>query len=416
MRIKRIYRLMFMVAIIGMLSPAISTVSAQEKNDKKFAKLLRKNASPLLLNVLNNPNEYQYQIIYTEINRDKNNKPRFKYHYFNVDRNRYFYPASTVKLPGALISLEKLNNLNVDGLNKYSAMITDSAYSGQTRVLKDPTSATGLPSVAHYVKKIFFVSDNDAYNRLYEFCGQKYLNDKLAEKGYTDVRLTKRLVHPLSEDENKHTNPIRFYNGDKLVYEQPAQFNETSFDFSKEAKGGRGYMKGKELINESMNFTRNNWFPLQDQQQILQSVMFPGSTKKGGFNLTADDYAFLYKTMSTLPFQSDFPKYDTKEFFDSYAKFFMYRAGEQKIPDHIKIYNKAGWSYGTLTDNSYIIDHKNNVEFMVAAVIYTNKDGILNDDKYDYEEIGYPFFKEVGEIIYKHELERKRKYKPVFTF
>ena len=42
----------------------------------------------------------------------------------------------------------------------------------------------------------------------------------------------------------------------------------------------------------------------------------------------------------------------------------------------------------------------------------SNRDGILNDDKYEYDETGYPFFKEVGEIIYLHELERKRTRKP----
>ncbi len=49
---------------------------------------------------------------------------------------------------------------------------------------------------------------------------------------------------------------------------------------------------------------------------------------------------------------------------------------------------------------------------MLAGTIYTNSDGVLNDDKYDYEEIGYPFFREVGEIIYRYELARPRKVTP----
>ncbi len=49
---------------------------------------------------------------------------------------------------------------------------------------------------------------------------------------------------------------------------------------------------------------------------------------------------------------------------------------------------------------------------MISGVIYVNKDGVLNDDKYEYEETGYPFFKEVGNIIYQYELKRQRKYKP----
>jgi hypothetical protein len=104
--------------------------------------------------------------------------------------------------------------------------------------------------------------------------------------------------------------------------------------------------------------------------------------------------------MSEYPSESHYPGYDTTEYFDSYCKFFLYKSTKQKPPPHIRIFNKPGWSYGFLTDAEYIVDFENNIEFMLSAVIYVNRDGILNDDKYEYRETGYPFFKEVGEIIY----------------
>jgi hypothetical protein len=36
----------------------------------------------------------------------------------------------------------------------------------------------------------------------------------------------------------------------------------------------------------------------------------------------------------------------------------------------------------------------------------------LNDDKYDYDSIGWPFMYDLGQIIYQYELRRKRLYKP----
>jgi hypothetical protein len=72
----------------------------------------------------------------------------------------------------------------------------------------------------------------------------------------------------------------------------------------------------------------------------------------------------------------------------------------------------VGWAYGCLTDVSYVADFKNNVEFMLTATIYVNADGILNDDKYEYETIGWPFMNKLGQAVYAHELERPRKYKP----
>jgi hypothetical protein len=116
--------------------------------------------------------------------------------------------------------------------------------------------------------------------------------------------------------------------------------------------------------------------------------------------------------MSEYPSESKYPHYDTTEYFDSYTKFFLFKSGRSHVPPYIRIFNKPGWSYGFLTDVAYIADFKNRIEFMVSAVIYVNSDGILNDDKYEYDETGYPFFKELGNIIYEYELTRKRKYRP----
>jgi hypothetical protein len=39
------------------------------------------------------------------------------------------------------------------------------------------------------------------------------------------------------------------------------------------------------------------------------------------------------------------------------------------------------------------------VGFLFAATIYTNRDGILNDDKYEYAEVADPFFEELGDLL-----------------
>jgi hypothetical protein len=65
----------------------------------------------------------------------------------------------------------------------------------------------------------------------------------------------------------------------------------------------------------------------------------------------------------------------------------------------------VGWAYGFLTDVSYVVDFKNKVEFMLSSTLYVNSDGILNDDKYDYESVGWPFLYELGQMVYKYELK-----------
>jgi hypothetical protein len=119
----------------------------------------------------------------------------------------------------------------------------------------------------------------------------------------------------------------------------------------------------------------------------------------------------LYRYLSQYPSETDYPKYDTGLYYDSYVKFF-FKQGSHSIPNYIRVFNKVGWAYGCLTDVSYVADFKNKVEFMLTATIYVNSDGVMNDNKYDYDNIGYPFLYKLGQCIYNYELKRERKYKP----
>ena len=146
---------------------------------------------------------------------------------------------------------------------------------------------------------------------------------------------------------------------------------------------------------------------------ILQSVMFPLSVPaKQRFNLTKDDYTFLYQYLSQYPGETNYPKYDAKQYYDSYVKFFFMDSLHHQMPTGVRVFNKVGWAYGFLTDAAYVADFKNNVEYMLTATVYVNSDGILNDDKYEFESIGNPFMYQLGQTIYQYERKRKRTYSP----
>jgi hypothetical protein len=278
---------------------------------------------------------------------------------------------------------------------------------------KDSTSKTGLPSLAQLIKKAFLVSDNDSYNRMYQFNGQQLINRNLKAKGYNSIRITRQFMG-LSIEENRHTNPIRFIKADgSLLYAQPPAYNTDSFYFEKIIKLGNAYYnKNGSLINEPIDFTKVNNIPLEDLQQILQSVLFPLSVPaEKRFSLNSEDYKFLYQYLSQYPSETNYPKYDTSKFYDSYVKFY-FRSGSHQMPENIRVFNKVGWAYGFLIDVSYVVDFKNKIEFMLTSTIYVNSDGILNDDKYEYETIGWPFLYQVGQTIYHYELKRPQKYIP----
>lgn len=365
-------------------------------------------------NFLKNPDSLGVQIIYTQINRGRNNLPALTNYYFNVNPNKYFYPASTVKMPVALLALEKLHELNIPGLDRKNTMITESAFSGQTNVYNDPTSEDGRPNIEHYIKKIFLVSDNDAYNRLYEFLGQEYINEQLHQKRYNDVQLLHRLQLPLTEEENRHTNPVNFFDtSGKLLYEKPALYNQQTYE-ARNTKLGKGYMSGDKLVNEPFDFSKKNRIALEDLHNILRSIIFPRTVPaEQRFNISDEDYQFVWKYMSQFLSETTFPDYtDTADYWDAYCKFILYGSEKNKLPKHIRIFNKVGDAYGFLLDITYVVDFEKQVEFFLSSVMYCNSDGIFNDDKYDYDDVGYPFMKHLGQVIYDYEVQRPKKHLP----
>ncbi|MGV3589587.1 MAG: serine hydrolase [Adhaeribacter sp.] len=411
-KLKAAFLFFTLIFLVFVFILAGNNVQAQKRN--LVEQILRQTSDSLLQEIVVHPDKYQVQILYTQINRDKNNFPKFTSYAYNLNAEKYFYPASTVKLPGALAALEKINNLNIPGLTKETPLTIDSAYQKQTRVRSDSTAANGKASVAHYIKKIFLVSDNDAYNRLYEFVGQETLNQTLHQKGYKEVRLLHRLSVGDDAAHGRYTNPVTFYHNNKIIYQQPLVFNPNIYPNKlKTTLVGKGFYQDGKLINSPIDFSERNNISIKTLHEILQAVIFPeAAPAKKRFNLTPDDYNFLYKYMAMRPRESSYPSYNPQEFNDSYGKFFMYGGTKEPMPPNIRIFNKAGWAYGYLIDNAYIVDLENNVEFLLTAVILANEDLIFNDDKYEYDTVGLPFMNKLGNLIYKHELIRKKKYEP----
>lgn len=161
----------------------VSEFATAQKPDTVLLEKLLRSRPELFSNILNHPQKNQVQVLYTQIDRDAANVPHFKSYSYNLDDLHYFFPASTVKLPTVIFALEKLNELKISGLSRSSTMITGAEFTKQTSVEKDTSAANGLPSLEHYIKKILLVSDNDAYNRLYEWIGRAEINERLRKNG-----------------------------------------------------------------------------------------------------------------------------------------------------------------------------------------------------------------------------------------
>jgi hypothetical protein len=366
--------------------------------------------------ILNNPDEYRLQLFYTQIDRDENNIPHFKEYSYRLNPAEYFYPASTVKMPLAILALDKINDLNIPGFSKSSTLYYDSVGARQEVIYNNPYAVNGKQTIEQAIREIFLVSDNNAANRLFEFVGQENIHTKLSEKGYKDAYIRNRLEIGRTQEESRQTQAIDAYDDTgKLIYHFNPQYNKQPLP-NYNVQLGKGYLNNNDsLINSPLDFSTKNRIYLNDLHHMLQSVLFYEQTPKAQqFNLTKEDRQFLMRWMHTLPTASTYPTYDTADYWPAYCKFMLMGAEKKPIPSNIKIFNKVGDAYGFLLDISYIVDTVNKVEFMLSGVMYCNKDGILNDSKYDYETVGFPFYKNIGRLFYDYELKRKKSYLPNF--
>ena len=355
---------------------------------------------------------YKVQIIYTSVNV----KDSFFHTYqFHVHEQAYFYPASTVKLPIAILALQKLNELKSQypKIDKECIFLSDSSRPSQRAALIDTTHSSGQPTIRRYIEKIFLVSDNDAYNRLYEFLGQEYINNELKERfPESNFAINHRVgVSGFNFEENRYTNPVRFICNGAITYQQTEKRSQIAYKHqSNNAILGRGFINSSDsLVLHPFDFTEKNFVPLPMLHDMLERILFPELfPEHQRFNLTEADYSFLKNAMFALPKSDPFYRQDTS-LYDSYVKFIMFGDSKENIPDDIRIYNKVGDAYGFLTDVAYIENKTKGIGFFLSANILCNQDEIFNDGIYEYDSIGLPFLSRLGQKIYSLEEKRAKK-------
>jgi hypothetical protein len=342
---------------------------------------------PRIRKVMDNPEPYEVQIRFTRIDR-MGDSIRFRDYDFQVDARQYFYPASTVKFPIAVMALEKLN--------QNQALSLDTRFYVEGDTLET--------TFRKEITKIFAVSDNDANNRLLEFLGQDAINEAFRSKHIGPARISHRLSVP--EADEVTTRPLIVYLNDSTMTSLQGTVNTPPKPLELEGVvKGNGYYEGDSLVYERFDFGLKNYYPVETQHGVLKRVIFPEVfPKEDQFQLSNSQRDFLLNAMKILPGEAG---YDPDEYYDSYGKFLLFGDSREPMPEGIKIFNKVGYAYGTLTDCAYVLDEKNGVEFMVTASILVNEDEIFNDNVYEYEEVGIPFLDALGDELYKIELQRK---------
>ena len=356
-------------------------------------------SDPYLKEIIKDKEDYEIQVMLTKVNHN-NTKIDFQNYQYQHDENQYFYPASTIKLPIVVLTLKKINELRSKGsdITLKSKIILNNVDNYSNFKLQD-----SITSFQNLIADIFLVSDNSASNILIDFIGYNYFNDEMQNAGFDRTYLNHKFnpdpyVNSTWQISDLDNNMISSINDNQKIIKADDKINGLD-------KGERRYFNG-EILDESLNFSEKNRFSITDMHNLIKYIFYPEIFDKANtFNLNVEDYDFIRYWMSRFTYEDIGEKFiGDEKFFETYNKFFIHGDEQSVSNEQIRVYNKIGQAYGTSIDNGLIKNYQNNVEFILTSTIYTNKNKVINDNLYEYDDIAEPFLAKLSRAIYK-ELE-----------
>ena len=353
-------------------------------------------SDPYLKEIIKDKEDYEIQVMLTKINHN-NTKIDFQNYQYQHDENQYFYPASTIKLPIVVLTLKKINDLRSKGsdITLKSKIVLNTKDNYSNFKLQD-----SITSFQNIIADIFLVSDNSASNILIDFIGYNYFNDEMQNAGFDKTYLNHKFnpdpyVNSTWQISDLDNNIISSINDNQKIIKADDMTNGLD-------KGERRYFNG-EILDESLNFSEKNRFSITDMHNLIKYIFYPEIfDKANAFNLNVEDYDFIRYWMSRFTYEDIGDKFIGDEnFFETYNKFFIHGDEQSVSNEQIRVYNKIGQAYGTSIDNGLIKNYQNNVEFILTSTIYTNKNKVINDNLYEYDDIAVPFLAKLSRAIYK---------------
>ncbi|MBL9002573.1 MAG: serine hydrolase [Phycisphaerae bacterium] len=350
------------------------------------------------------PETLRVQVLMAEVRAGTGTAPTLTRSGYRVDAE-YFYPASTIKLCAAVAAMQLLEDMRRAGaeVGLDTPMRIMPLLPGESVQERDETNPPRFDiTPGHEIRALCLVSDNRAFNRLYDLVGHDELNRRMHDAGLSSVIINHRLSDPRAIPDQRATPAVELLTAGGVI-EVPARRSETI----RRTAGvpglnvGRGFLKNGAVIEEGTDFSGRNRTSLRDLQDLLIMTARPdinlGQAAK--IALCESDREFLLRAMSQYPGDSQNPRYPRETHPDGFAKLFLPGLLRVIPIERIRITNKVGQAYGFTTENAYIEDLGTGRSFFLTATIYTNADGVLNDNKYEYDTLAEPFMADLAEAV-----------------
>lgn len=344
--------------------------------------------------VLDDPT-YRFQLKYSVISKcERIDQSPFT---ISIGEDQYFYPASTVKLPIALLTLEKIKKLNLELDDQL--IIDDIVDCGNKRYIERCSSEK--LTFRRLIRELIIVSDNDHYNALYHFLTPKDIMDRLSELGYNGTRIYKSFTGCDVVNQLK-TNSLKVLRNGSVVYTQEASvmaLNEMAncFFYDEMKLIGQKHEYDRRIVVGPFDFNYNLDIPLEELHEMMMRL-FVKQTYIGDlqWDMLDKHEVFIKRTLAELPKDlTDSKFHDQDNYPNNVFKFFM----EGRSGDRVMYHSKIGLSYGFTTETCYFDIPESCNDFLVSVSLYTNSNKTVNDGDYEYEEIARPVLQRIAKLL-----------------
>src|SRR5262245_56241826 len=156
---------------------------------------------------------YRVQVLVSRVEHVPGQAPRLNRSGYRLGAE-YFYPASAIKLAAAVAALQTIERL----AGNRSIDLADTPLSiaplfdGDPPQQDDPTNLEGgRITVSHEIRKLALVSDNQAFNRLFDLVGYDELNAAMHRLGFGSTVITHRLSDTRTIPDPRASAAVTFF-------------------------------------------------------------------------------------------------------------------------------------------------------------------------------------------------------------
>ncbi|MCB9519732.1 MAG: serine hydrolase [Myxococcales bacterium] len=377
--------------------PAGPTCGAMDADDAWVARLLERD--PVLAAAARDAASLRLQVVVGEVARRDDGTACVTYHPYRLDAE-YLYPASAIKTFAALAAVRTLDALRSDdGVAADLGLDTELRFERAT--VPDVVDLRGRPVVLgettatlrELLDQTLILSSNDGFNRLLDFAGLDAINGGAERAGFTSVRVSHRLSRQLDPPEaTRWSPPVSALIGDAWRELEPARASS--------AVPGLGELVGLEVgtayidpvdggrRDAPLGFADKNSASIFDLLRLVAWVADPALTPELELSDVSDESRLAMRApMATVPDESD--RYEP-----------LSPGVTDLVPwERLEYVNKAGRAFGFHLDAAYLRDRSTGRELLVAAGMFVDTDGVMNDDTYAYDSLSYPFFVALGRVL-----------------